>query len=237
MESVSSQGLGLIECVNLRELSGEITIENPFQRVPNPDKIKMIKDALIEEKRRLKLDDIPQTGVIQIGKFDGKTYILDGQHRFEAYKQLNSPTFIWIQRWSFLSLDEMRRKFIEINSNTPVESYIMDVTLPQTQKSAYDVLIDYVQTTYKGYIVTTDKPYFPNININKFRSIIHLIEELKGCDSKSIVFKFEEWNKKCLEILRNHKVKREKEYYDKCTEKGFKLFINRAVNDLPHKQI
>lgn len=232
---VSFQGQFRYE--SIRDLSGEITTENPIQRVPDPAKVKIIKDSLLAEMSRLKLDEVIQTGIIQIGKLEGKTYILDGQHRFQAYKELNSPNYIYIQSWSFLSIEEMRKKFIEINSNTPLESYIMDITLPQVQKSAYDVLIDYVQNTYKAYISTADTPKYPNINIQKFRSIIDLIPQLKEYGSKDIISKFEEWNKVCLEELKNHKRKPERERYTESVAKGYKLFINRTVTELLHKKI
>lgn len=228
---------GALYLYDLRQLSGEITLENPWQRVINRDKVKVIVAALLEEKIRCKSENIIQTGVIHVGRFEGKTYILDGQHRFEAYRELSEPHLVNVQLWTFITFEEMRKKFVEINSNTPVEGFLLDVNVQQVQKDGYNLVIDYVQTTYKGYMSTSLDPHFPHINADQFRQIVRLIPQLKDCKSSDAVSKFEEFNQECLNFFKNHRRKPERDRYESSVNKGHKLFINRRIKELLHEKL
>ena len=146
----------------LRTLSSELNPQPPFQRVIDGDRVNMIIQGLLDEKKRLGLNTVTQTGIIQIGQFGGFWYILDGQHRFRAYCKLNEPQIIRVQIWKFLTSEEMYTKFKEINSNVMIEDYVKN---GDSNKRSYDKIIDYVQNTYKYYLKQTENPIFPNINI------------------------------------------------------------------------
>lgn len=94
-----------------------------FQRLPSESRVAEIKADLLEEKRRN--GQIESIGVLIIGIFQGRKYIIDGQHRFEAYRQLREPSHIAVQTWEFETVQEMEDHFLRINRYVPVESYVL----------------------------------------------------------------------------------------------------------------
>ena len=221
---------GQFQLRNLRELASNVISQNKFQRVIDNLKVDAIKEALLQEKVRYGLGEIVQTGIVQVGKCQGQTYIIDGQHRFKAFSELNSPTSILVQEWDFKNEEEMMYKFKEINMNTQMDGYVVSNSLSRDSKDAYNILINYVQTKYKNYIKTTLKPYFPNINLDQFRKLIHIVPYLKQSTSFTIISDFEKYNQKCYSELdgdpketdRVQKIKREKTT----------LHINRDLSEL-----
>jgi hypothetical protein len=230
MDSIYNDKHGIFQIYTLRSLIASVKSETPFQRVIDNDKVQKIKESLVVEKENVKTKEIIQTGIIHLAQYQGNLFILDGQHRFEAYKQLDEPTDIYIQKWQFKNEEEMKQKFTEINSNTTIEHYVISKNVNTSQKEAYDILINYIQSEYKEYLKVSDSPNFPNININHFRKIIHLIDYFKTCDKNNIITTFIKWNNDCLEKLKLKKDerKRVKSIY----EHNYKLYINRHLLEL-----
>lgn len=221
---------GKIFSLNITHLKNSVKLENPFQRVINDEKVKTIKEHLINEKNKYNISEVIQTGIIQIGSIleNGNSiwYILDGQHRYQAYCELNSPKIIYAQLWKFNTMEDMRNKFIEINLNTPIENYVISNTINIKQKESYDYLIKYIQLNYKDYLKNSNNPQWPNINIDHFRKLIHIIPELKDSNIDTIINNFEIYNKKCYTEIYNNK----KEQH--ILEKSLRLYINRHIKKL-----
>lgn len=215
---------------DLRSISSVVKWEVPFfQRVINRDKVDIIKKNLISERDKLRRSDVIQTGVIHIGMVENTYYIIDGQHRLKAYQELNSPQVINYQIWNFMNMDEMKLKFIEINSNTPVEDYVMSSTGNQDTKLVFDKIIEYVETTYSNYLKHSDKPIWPNINPAHFRKLVDKIEELSECTPNNYINVFENYNNRCKFILENSN-KPDRERVQKIDKPGTKvLYINRDL--------
>ena len=218
---------------DLSLLCRQIIPDNPFQRMIDRGRVDIIKEALLREKNQSNTPEVQQTGAIQIGYYQENIfYIIDGQHRFQAYRELNEPKNVVVQIWKCANEEDMRRKFIEINSNVPIESYVMN---PTSQKSVYDSVIEYVQKEYKNYLKSSDRPIFPNINIEHFRKIVDLIPELRSSTKDSAIYDFETYNKKCLTELATNK--KERDRYVKCKSEGIRLYINRSMAALYNQKL
>lgn len=219
---------------DLRSLSSTVRLEVPFfQRILHRDKIDIIKSQLIKERDFLKSEDIIQTGIIHVGLISGIYYIMDGQHRLKAYQELNSPSRVMCQLWYFINDKEMREKFIEINSNTPLEDYILTQNMEHEKKLIYDKIVEYLETHYASFLKSTDKPVWPNINANHFRKLVDKIEDFNECTINNCIPIFENYNQKCKIILLNGgKVDKERlEKIDKKCQGQKILYINRDINN------
>ncbi len=104
-------------------------ISYPFQRGPRLDRINQFKEYLLKQKERT--GKFYQAGILHIAFYredpnEGpyRRYILDGQHRLYAYRDLGTYKNIMIQCWIVNDMEEMRKCFIAINSNVPIEEYI-----------------------------------------------------------------------------------------------------------------
>lgn len=183
----------------------DLGVERPtFQRVPALARINEIKEAMLKEKSIN--GEIIQTGILTLVIMNGKRYIIDGQHRLEAYRQLQEPYHIWAQFFLVTSEQQMLEKFKEINSHVPIEKYIIDPNVER--KGAYDTLILYVEKEYSLYIRSpnnTGKNNFPNISTQTFRHMLPYIEELKNSDGTTVIKDFETYNQKCREALVKNK--------------------------------
>lgn len=133
--------------IRLEDLNREL-IRSEFQRLPNDARVAEIKTDLLEEKRRN--GQIESIGVLIIGVHQGKKYIIDGQHRFQAYRELNEPYRIAVQTWECSSMSEMEEHFRRINRYIPVESYVLE-SKSSSVKNACDIIIRYVELEYTGY--------------------------------------------------------------------------------------
>lgn len=218
---------------------------NFFQRTLNPIKVQQIKDALIAERNRIGY--IVQTGVIHVVKFNNEHLILDGQHRLSAYKEIGQPENLIVQLWYYNTHPEMLQKFIDINNNTPIEEFVRNaavntinpnstpnngISITMEDKQKYDMLIKYIQIKYKSLLKTSNKPQWPNINIDQFRQVVHKIPELQDAILDNIVVKFEELNNKCrMDMAAGSQ--QEKEWIRKTDNEDLpKLYINRYLIDL-----
>ena len=224
---------GQIQLRNIRELASNIVHRNGFQRVIDNLKVDAIKESLLQEKQRCGLSEVVQTGIIQLGKCQGQIFIIDGQHRFQAFSELNAPSNLLVQEWDFKNEDEMMTKFKEINMNTQMDGYVVSGNVSKGSKDAYNILIEYIQSKYKHYIKTTLKPYFPNINMDQFRKLVHMISHFKESTTGSIVTDFEKYNIKCYnEILADPK---ESERVLKIKREKITFYINRDLSELWRK--
>lgn len=198
----------------------------PFQRVPNKTRIDEIKNGLLEN------EVITQIGVLSIVVYKGIRYIIDGQHRLSAYKELQEPAIVMVQFWIVHSLPDMKKLFLDINNVVPIENYIIDSA--DEVKLAYDKLITYIEKEYRTFIkgpTSTGKNNFPHISSQTFRRIVPYIEELKNTSQDNIINKFEEYNLACRSNLIK---KKDKDIVCKlelsCKSMNHKpLYINRDI--------
>jgi hypothetical protein len=83
----------------------------PFQRPIR------INDRVRDSAEQLKGNGGIITGVLTLGKFDGKTWIVDGQHRIEAFKLSGiQETIADVRICDFDTLAEMADEFVRLNT-------------------------------------------------------------------------------------------------------------------------
>jgi len=225
--------------IELNVLCERTKEKNIFQRVIDNQKVETIVNGLLDEQKYK--GSIYQTGLIQIAINNEKWFVLDGQHRLCAYENLNSPKKIVIQTWYYENVDDMFRKFKEINSNTPIDEYVIKATVENIKKNEasnfawiekekYDKVVNYVESHYARLIKKSDRPQWPNINNDHFRQIVNHIPELKDATVENIINKFEELNLRCKDKLIKGN-KNEREWLNK-SQNDPKLYINRYIIDL-----
>lgn len=226
--------------VNLSELLNTIS-PNPFQRVLNRERVKIIITGLLEEKARFNYPTCVQTGIIQIAHLNNNYHIIDGQHRLEAYKAVKEPQKIQIQIWQYNNLDDMLKKFRDINSNTQIQEHEMDAAKPGASiqviqtKDKFGILEDYVQRQYSQLISESPKPQWPNINIGTFRKLMKYMEELKDSTPENITYIFEQFNGKLREKMLKGIEDDKKRIIKSDNERKPPLYINRYLTELLKK--
>lgn len=132
---------------------------NPgFQRQIDHNRVAEIVKTLKADKE--KYGEIEGLGVLIIGVIDGKKkFLIDGQHRFLAYCELQEPKILDVQEWTCGSMEDVIELFRRFNMHVPIAEYIKN-PVTQDRKHAGDALVDYVQKEYKKYISTSTTPNF-----------------------------------------------------------------------------
>ena len=219
--------------------------ENPFQRVIDNSRVDTIINGLLEERNRFGYSHVIQTGVLQIAQLsNGSYYIIDGQHRLEAYKKLKEPKLILAQVWRYGNLDDMLKKFRDINSNLPIEEYVMKNAAsinsslsridPNSDKIKFDTLIKYLKDKYPTLTMerNNSRCIWPNINIDKLIKLTPYIPELKDSTTDNIILRFEQLNQKCKNNMVNG-LKPDRERITKSVNDNLPpLYLNRYLNDM-----
>jgi hypothetical protein len=129
---------------------------------------------------------------LQFCKLNNDIYCIDGQHRYQAIKNLyNNNIFDWridIEITECQNELEMIEMFKIINLNKPI---------PEFLKTASEVTIDlineiknYIRKNYPSYVKPTAKPQRPNINLDVF--IDEMVKKYPLTHFKNI-HDFEEW--------------------------------------------
>ena len=140
---------------------------------------------------------------LQFCRLKKDLFCIDGQHRYEAIKNLysNDNIFDWkidIEITECQNESEMIEMFKIINLNKPI---------PEFLKTANEVTIDlineiknYIRKNYTTYVKPTAKPQRPNINLDVFMD--EMVKKYPLTNFKNI-HDFEEWFEK--ENVAQHK--------------------------------
>lgn len=202
---------------------------NPgFQRQIDHQRVADIVTTLKADKEKYRV--IEGLGVLIIGVFDKKRFLIDGQHRFLAYCELQEPKILDVQEWTCGSMEEVIELFRRFNLHVPIADYIRN-PITQDHKQSGDALVEYVQREYKKHISTSITPNFPNININVFRKVSHLLPGYENLTIENAPLVFEAFNTLCRDKLASGK-KDDRARYEKERHNTKPLFINRELREL-----
>jgi hypothetical protein len=135
---------------------------------------------------------IPFFNMIYCGKYNNNIYILDGQHRYYAYKKYYNETKknfnIIINIKNCNSQDEIKDYFRELNNN-----YILhDLILDETDMDKTNEIKSYMKIKYSKHLSNSEVPRYPNINLDQFCN--YLLQIFKNIPVKNIIEKMEELN-------------------------------------------
>lgn len=143
-------------------------------------------------------------GIINCAFYDNHLFILDGQHRYYAYKKYYNEK----NNKSQYQCDELKISYIvktcnskkeltdffkDLNDHYNLEDIILD------NFDIADILKKHIKNKYKTHISNSEKPIYPNINIDK---LIKLIIE-RNKNPIGIIDYFEKLNQDIYEIIKN----------------------------------
>jgi 5-methylcytosine-specific restriction endonuclease McrA len=123
---------------------------------------------------------------IQICSLEGLWYCVDGQHRYNAIKDLikTMDWFIDIEVTMCIDEDEMHEIFRTININKPLPEFFKK---PKNELAIWLHIKNWILRKYPAFIKKTIKPQMPNINLDFF------VDELNKKYSFTSLKEFIEW--------------------------------------------
>lgn len=164
-------------------------------------------------------------GLIHCALWAGNMYIVDGQHRYYAYKKQyennNDITIPYVVKLCN-TRNEINEYFKELNNVINLESIILD------DFDESEIIKNHIKQNYGKHISHSEKPLYPNINIDQVVKYVLL----KFSKSKDIIGDFEKLNKDIMESVANN------EKYNK-TKQGLYIgyLFQKTENDNKRKQI
>jgi 5-methylcytosine-specific restriction endonuclease McrA len=112
-------------------------------------------------------------GCLSIGSFDNREYIIDGQHRLEAYKALNKlyperALHVDIDYYEVNSEEGIELLYKRVNTCTPNPIAVLEIN----PYKIHEQLKKYFTTNYKQYLSTSKNCKAPNIHIDTLFELI-----------------------------------------------------------------
>jgi hypothetical protein len=166
------------------------------QRIRDTDKVKDIINYQLDYKQNNNCFNF--LGVINIHHLlsDDEYYLVDGQHRFEAIKELDGihkqrEIEIMVEIISVKTLDDLKHNYKLINKNTPLPEFSEKIDKYIPEQAALHFKKEYPNLWSKS-----KRPQRPHLNFNYFQeSLGFLVERLPNIDSsKKLIEIMESWN-------------------------------------------
>ena len=185
-----------------KELFSKFLLRKPeiplCQRSYVDERINHFYEQLLLKKNN---GDLPYIGIIHCALYKqenvSKTFIVDGQHRFYAYKKYYENTkhdfTIQIMLKHCLSKDEVTLFFKALNDNYNLHEIILD------DFDRAEIIKTHIQTNYGKHISNSEKPNYPNINLDQI--IKYVIDRFS---SSNIIDEFEKLNKDIHESIKDN---------------------------------
>lgn len=128
----------------------------------------VVNEIAIHIKEQRAKNSYPYLGCIEIVEYDGNKYIIDGQHRYEAYrkdwKNNDKPTLITVMIHTVDSYSEMVKIFKLRNTNQEVPRYIISCC-DENERQLMIKIEEYLMSSDGVMKKETKRPY---VNILKF---------------------------------------------------------------------
>lgn len=164
---------------------------------------------------------------IHIAELNDQYYILDGQHRYMAYKKYYEDYCVEEGKDFRLTIiykkckdtNEFREYFKELNDHFVTNDLVLELTEMDTKV----ILKDYIERNYPKHISNSLRPKFPNVNMDQLIGV--LMKRFTGSPSHIIIQKMDQMN---LDI-RNYLLERDIGNYQTIVNKGG-LFISYVMH-------
>ena len=182
--------------VQISELINELQIIPEYQRILSLNHVNKIYENLKE--KFLKGINPILSGVIQICVNDTDKYIIDGNHRFHAFKkvyeELKKDLTIVVNYIDVKNEQEAKTLFDQVNMVNPV-------IFTKVPMSKINIVFNYFKNKYKKFFKTSDKPRRPHINEIQFqKDIKEVFEKNEKVTEKEVIKQIEYLNSKPLEF-------------------------------------
>jgi len=186
-----------------KELFSKFLIKKPeiplCQRSYIEERISYFYNKLISKQTNSKL---PYIGIIHCALYKqnniSKIFIVDGQHRFYAYKRYYDEYKIDFDIHYVIKIcsvkEEVSDFFKALNNNYNMHDIILD-----DFDKAY-IIKTYIITNYKKHISNSEKPNYPNINLDQITK--YIIDRFNS--SLNIIEEFEKLNKDVYETIKDN---------------------------------
>lgn len=146
---------------------------------------------------------LPYIGLLHCARYsnninDYTFYILDGQHRYYAYKKyyetFNKDFYIQYVVKICYKKEDIVQFFKSLNDNYNLHEIILD------NFDKADIIKKYIQEKYHKHISNSENPHYPNINLDQVtKYIIDLFN-----NSSNIIDSFEKLNNDIYESIKNN---------------------------------
>jgi len=169
-----------------------------IQREYDEDRVKEFYDHITAyrgkpaNKKHLDRYPVPFFGPLGIGYYKNNSLILDGQHRFLAYKQYytevldqndkTDATFnITYMERICNSRDDLKQYFVDLNNNFNSTAII----IIENELDAKDAIKAHILSKYKKHVSNAAKPRYPNVNLDQV--VRYFLDKHGVKDSKGIL--------------------------------------------------
>lgn len=193
-----------IETIKYSEIL-KLNIKRPdIQRVIMKNKVKeivKIQNEYYKDDKQFRL-----YGTIILCILNDEYYIIDGQHRYFAVKELyenyNHDLMVHLEIIEVKCKRSLKGIYEMINKNTNLVDFPYNFN-----KSLSENVFDYFQNNYKSVLISDRKPNRPNIYSNYFMESISKLSEILGTkyDKNMIIKLIENFNNECLK-MNNHEL-------------------------------
>ena len=147
-------------------------------------------------------NELPYIGMIHCTLYKqdevAKVFIVDGQHRFYAYKR-----YYEIQKTDFniqfvikicSTKEEVSAFFKALNDNYNLHEIILD------DFDRADIIKNHININYKKHVSNSEKPNYPNINLDQVTK--YILDRFSN--SINLIDEFEKLNNDIFEIIKNN---------------------------------
>jgi len=190
-------------CYFYKELFSKFLLRKPeiplCQRSYIEERIEQFYNQLTSKSKD---DELPYIGIIHCALYKqdnkNKMFIVDGQHRFYAYKKLYEYTKkdFYIQFVVKLcSVKEDVSKFFKaLNDNYNLHEIILD------DFDKAEIIKNHIKSNYSKHISNSENPHYPNINLDQVTK--YTLDRFDKCTN--IIDNFEKLNKDIYETIKNN---------------------------------
>ncbi len=187
--------------MSFKYLEGFTPIIPTIQRSYIEERVEYFYNQLVNYST--KYNELYNLNPIHLAEFNGQYFILDGQHRYMAYKKFYNEYFLKNNMDFNITLinrecndyDDLKRYFIELNNNFITKDLILEISDMDTS----DILKTYIKENFKEHLSNAEKPKFPNINLDNFVKL--LMDRFKNQSAQTIIQKLNEINKDISKYL------------------------------------
>jgi hypothetical protein len=214
-------------------------IENKI--VPSSFQRGIILSAVREIKDYLRTTPLPRIGVIDLAKYNGQLYCIDGNHRLTALKEMYESSIIrpfFCIIYTVNSIEEMESIFKIRNHSQPIPNFIIHP--PEDKGLLLRLIFNFLQDKpLVKNVAQGTKCNRPFINVNKFMEYVEDSQHLPSWENLS---QFEEFffhiNEKIRRLSlsedwrKRHKVTENMltTITEKCTNSPYKIYIGLYSN-------
>ncbi len=142
----------------------------------------------------------PYLNILHCVLYENKYYIVDGQHRYYAYKRYydiyNNDFEIVFCIKDCNNIQEVKEYFIDLNNNYQLHDIILD---ENDMEKASQIKL-YMKNKYMKHCSNSEIPRYPNINLDQF--VKHFLDIYKDDLSMNIINKIEQLNNDIGEDLK-----------------------------------